>query len=383
MSQPNQLNQLLADLVALDSVNPDLVPGGAGEYAVAQFMAHWLRQANLDVHLDEVQPNRPNVIAIAQGRGGGKTLLLNGHTDTVGVAGMVSPHAPRIEGNRLYGRGAYDMKCGLAACIVAIAEAKKLNLRGDVIFTGVMDEEYAGLGTMSVAQKHKADAAIVAEPTEMQLVIAHKGFVWFEIETHGVAAHGSRPDLGVDAIAKMGKVLVALDALNSQLLNHSTHPFHPLLKSGSLHASLISGGQEISSYPEKCLLQVERRTIPGETPEIAEAQINAILHNLKEADPQFKVVLRRGVDRAPMETDENGPIANLIKQHAQAITQHPTPVIGAPYWTDAATLSEAGIPAVLFGPSGTGAHAVQEWVDLDSVQQCMEIYLRVIRGFCE
>ncbi len=376
----NTLTQLLADLVALDSINPDLVPGGAGENAIAPFMANWLRSAHLAVHLDEVQPNRPNVIAIAKGSGGGKTLLLNGHTDTVGIAGMAHPHTPRIEANHLYGRGAYDMKCGVAACMVAIAEAKKLNLRGDVIFTGVMDEEYAGIGTMDIAKKYTADAAIVAEPTEMQLVIAHKGFVWFEVETHGVAAHGSRPDLGIDAITKMGAVLVELDALNTNLLNH---PTHKLLKSGSLHASLISGGQELSSYPDKCVLQIERRTLPTETPEIAEAQLNDILQKLAAQDPQFKFTLRRGVHRAPMETAETSPIASLIQQYAQATTQQPTQIIGAPYWTDAATLSQAGIPAVLFGPSGAGAHAAEEWVNLDSVHQCAEIYLNVIQEFCQ
>jgi acetylornithine deacetylase len=376
----NTLTQLLADLVAIDSINPDLVPDGAGENAIAHFMANWLRNAHLAVHLDKVQPNRPNVIAIAKGTGGGKTLLLNGHTDTVGVAGMAHPHTPHIEANRLYGRGAYDMKCGIAACMLAIAEAKKRNLRGDVIFTGVIDEEYAGIGTINVAQKYTADAAIVAEPTEMQLVIAHKGFVWFEVETHGVAAHGSRPDLGIDAITKMGAVLVELDALNTNLLNH---PTHKLLKSGSLHASLITGGQELSSYPDKCLLQIERRTLPGETPDIAEAQIHDILQRLAAQDPHFKFTLRRNFNREPMQTAETSPIASLIKQHAQATTQQPTQIIGAPYWTDAATLSQAGIPAVLFGPSGAGAHAAEEWVDLDSVHQCAEIYLNVIQEFCQ
>jgi acetylornithine deacetylase len=377
----NTLTQLLADLVAIDSVNPDLVPGGAGENAIAHFMADWLRNAHLAVHLDEVLPNRPNVIAIARGTGGGKTLLLNGHTDTVTVAGMATPHQPRIKANRMYGRGAYDMKCGIAACMVAIAKAKKLNLRGDVIFTGVMDEEYAGLGTMDVAKKYSAAAAIVAEPTEMQLVTAHKGFVWFDVETHGIAAHGSRPDLGIDAISKMGAVLVELDTLNTQLLNHSSP--HPLLGTGSLHGSLITGGQELSSYPEKCLLQIERRTLPGETPKIAEAQITHILQRMAAQDPHFKFTLRRGVNRAPMETAKTSLIASLIKQHAQAITQQPTKIVGAPYWTDAATLAQAGTPAVLFGPSGAGAHAIEEWVDLDSVHQCTEIYLSIIKEFCQ
>jgi acetylornithine deacetylase len=370
---------LLADLVAIDSVNPDLVPGGAGEGAIAAFIAQWCRAAGLTVHLNEVQPNRPNVIAIAQGTGGGRSFLLNGHTDTVGVAGMPNPHRPVLRDGRLYGRGAYDMKCGLAACMLAIAEAHKLNLRGDVIFTAVMDEEFAGAGTLDVARHTAADAAIVAEPTEMQLVVAHKGFAWFTIETHGVTAHGSRPDLGVDAIAHMGKVLVELDALNRALL---TQPTHALLKSGSLHASLIQGGQEWSSYPERCTLSVERRTIPGETIALVEAQITAILDRLAATDPTFKATCTRGVTREPMETSPDATVPALIRQHAQALTGHRVDIVGAPYWTDAASLAEADIPAVLFGPCGAGAHAVEEWVDLASVEQCAEIYLRVIQDFC-
>ena len=375
----HDLTSLLSQLVAIDSVNPDLVPGGTGEDAIARFIGEWCRAADLDVHLEYVQPNRPNVIAIAKGTGGGKTLLLNGHTDTVGVTGMAAPHQPIVKDGRLYGRGAYDMKCGLAACMLAIAEARKRRLRGDVIFTAVMDEEFAGEGTLHVAKRYTADAAIVAEPTEMRLVVAHKGFAWFTIETHGIAAHGSRPDLGVDAISQMGKVLVALDGLNRRLLSDKSHV---LLDSGSLHASLIQGGQEWSSYPERCTLSVERRTIPGETNVIAEAQITDILQTLGAQDSTFKAICTLGVNRQPMETNADSPIPRLIREHALAVAGGEVEIVGAPYWTDAASLAEAGIPAVLFGPRGAGAHAVEEWVDLTSGQQCAEIYLRVIEGFC-
>jgi acetylornithine deacetylase len=376
----DKITRLLADLVAIDSINPDLVPGGAGEGVIAQFIADWLADAGLEVHLDEVKPGRPNVIAIARGKGGGKTLILNGHIDTVGVAGITNPHQPIIEGDRMYGRGALDMKCGLAACMTAMAEAQKLELRGDVMFTAVMDEEFAGLGTVDVATKYRADAAIVAEPTDMELVVAHKGFVWLEIETHGVAAHGSLSQVGVDAITKMGHVLVELDGLNERLL---ANPTHPLLKSGSLHASLINGGQELSSYPERCVLAVERRTIPGETTEVVEAQVNDIVQRLAASDPHFKATVRRNLDRAPMEAPEDLPIATLIQQHAAQVTGQAIKVTGMAGWTDAASLSEVGIPSVLFGPTGAGAHAVEEWVDLPSVQHCAAIYLRVIEAFCQ
>jgi acetylornithine deacetylase len=370
--------RLLAELVAIDSVNPDLVPGGAGEQAIARFVAGWLADAGLDVHLDEVRPGRPNVIALARGGGGGRTLLLNGHIDTVGVAGMAAPHRPIVDGERLHGRGAYDMKCGVAACMLAMAEIRKLGLRGDVLFTAVMDEEYAGLGTLDVAARYRADAAIIAEPTEHELVIAHKGFVWLEVETQGAAAHGSIPG-AVDAIAQMGKLLVALDALNRRLL---AHPTHAILGSGSLHASLIGGGQELSSYPERCVLSVERRTIPGETPELVERELAAIVDRLAAEDSAFRAVVRRGVDRAPMETPADAPIPALLRQHAADVLGRDIPVAGVPYWTDAASLSAAGIPTVLFGPCGAGAHAVEEWVDLGSVRQCATIYQRVAKAFC-
>lgn len=369
---------LIADLVAVDSVNPDLVPGGAGEGAIARFIADWLAKAGLEVHLDEVRPGRPNVIARARGSGGGPTLMLNGHIDTVGVAGMRDPHRPRVEGGRLYGRGAYDMKGGVAACMLAAAEATRAGLRGDVLFTAVVDEEYAGLGTLDVAARYRADAAIIAEPTELALVVAHKGFVWLELETRGAAAHGSIPG-APDAILHMGRLLVELEALNRRLL---AGPAHPLLGTGSLHASTIGGGQELSSYPERCLLQLERRTLPGESPAQVEAEVAAIVRRLAEADPTMRVELRRGLDRAPMLTPADAPVPELIRRHGEAVLGRPIEVAGVPYWTDAASLAEAGIPAVLFGPCGAGAHALEEWVDLESVRQCVAIYSRVIAAFC-
>jgi acetylornithine deacetylase len=377
-SGADSLAALLAELVAVDSVNPDLVPGGAGEGAVAAVIAAWLAAAGLEVHLDEVRPGRPNVIARARGSGGGPTLMLNGHIDTVGVAGMLDPHRPRVAGGRLYGRGAYDMKCGVAACMLAAAEAARRPLRGDVLFTAVVDEEYAGLGTIDVAARYRADAAIIAEPTELDLVVAHKGFVWLEVETRGAAAHGSIPGRP-DAILHMGRVLAELDALSRRLLDG---PAHPVLGTGSLHASLITGGQELSSYPERCLLQLERRTLPGETPEAVEAEVRAILARLGAADPQLRAEVRRGVDRGPMATPADAPVPALIRQIGAELLGREVAVAGVPYWTDAASLAEAGIPAVLFGPSGAGAHALEEWVDLESVRACVAVYGRVIDAYC-
>jgi acetylornithine deacetylase len=363
----SELVDLLSRLVAIDSVNPDLIAGAAGEAEIAGFVAGWLERAGLDVEVEEVVPGRPNVVGVARGTGGGRSLLLNAHMDTVGVAGMERPHEPHVEDGRLFGRGAYDMKGSLAAIMLAGAEAARRSLRGDVIVTAVCDEEVASIGTAAVARAIRADAAIVSEPTEMRLALAHKGFVAFEIELQGRAAHGSRPDLGIDAIARMGHVLVRLEELDRRL---RAHPTHPLLGSGSVHASIISGGQEYSSYPNECLLQGERRTIPGESVAYVEEELAGLLAGLEgEA--------RAVVAREPFETPEDVDIAKLVRRHAGD-----PEVVGVPFWADSALLSAAGIQTILFGPAGEGAHAVVEWVDLGTVERCAGIYVAVAEEFC-
>jgi acetylornithine deacetylase len=375
----DELEQLLTDMVSINSINPDLVPGSPGEGELARYIADWLERAGLEVQQIESVSGRPNVIGIARGTGGGKTLLLNGHMDTVGIAGMSDAHQPIIKNGRMYGRGAYDMKSGLAACMLATASAKKAGLRGDIIFTAVIDEEYASIGTMDLAKRFHADGAIIAEFTELQLILAHRGFVWLEVETIGKAAHGSRPDLGVDAIAKMGKVLVEIEKLDQEL---RSNPTHPLLGSGSLHASLITGRQELSSYPEKCLLSVERRTLQAETSEFVEAEFARIVQDIQQSDSTFNAVVRQGIDRSPLETSEDTAIVKSIQEAAIKVLKRPARISGLLGWTDAAVLSAVGIPSVLFGPSGAGAHAVEEWVDLESVQVCVEIYLATAMDFC-
>jgi acetylornithine deacetylase len=360
--------ELVAALVAIDSVNPELIPGGAGEAAVAQHVAAWLERAGLEVEVQEAAPGRPNVVGVARGRGGGRTLLLNAHLDTVGVAGMDHPLEPRLEGDRLYGRGAYDMKGGLAAIMLAGAAAARAGLAGDVIVAAVADEEVASVGTEALVRAMRADAAIVTEPTELQVAVCHRGFAGFEVETAGVAAHGSRPDLGVDAIAKMGPVLVELAALDARLRSVERHP---LLRSGSLHASLIEGGQEFSSYPAHCLLTGERRTLPGESREDVEQELREAL-----ARAGSDAALRLLVAREPFAADPDAEIVRLVAERAG------TALVGVPFWTDAALLADAGIPSVLFGPAGEGAHAAVEWVDLPSVERVIEVLDGVARTFC-
>ena len=375
----DELADLAGRLVALDSVNPDLVPGGAGEAAVARLVAEWLDAAGLEVESHQIAPGRWNVVGVARGSGGGRTLLLNAHMDTVGVAGMEAPFEPRVAEGRLYGRGAYDMKASLAAIMVAGARARSRSLRGDVVVAAVADEEVASIGSEAVASSVPADAAIVAEPTELRLAIAHRGFVWVELETSGRAAHGSRPELGIDAIAKMGRVLVGLEELDRGL---RAEPTHPLLGSGSAHASLVEGGQELSSYPERCLVQAERRTIPGETPVSVEAEFRGLLARAGEGDPDFRGKVRVGFSREPFAVEEEEPFVELVRRHAEAALGERPPAVGVPFWTDAALFAGAGIPTVLFGPRGEGAHALVEWVDIESVERCAETYLAVAAEFC-
>jgi acetylornithine deacetylase len=370
--------ELAAQLVAIESINPDVVEGGSGELGVARFVAEWCERAGLETTLTELRPGRANVVAVARGSGGGRSLMLNAHMDTVGVAGMADPFAPRIEDGRLYGRGAYDMKGSLAACMLATAEAARRGLR-DVILTAVADEEFASIGTEAVAANLTADAAIVTEPTELEVAVAHRGFVQLEVEVHGRAAHGSRPHLGIDAIAKMGRVLVGIEELDSRLRGDPTHPY---VGSGSVHASLIEGGQEFSSYPARCVLQAERRTIPGENVEVAERELREIVAAAAEGDPDFSADVRAPISREPFEVAEDAEIVQLVRRHAAAVLGNEPDTVGVSFWADSALLAAAGISTVLFGPIGEGAHAEVEWVDIESLERCVEIYSAVAAELC-
>jgi acetylornithine deacetylase len=355
---PAELVELLSRLVAIDSVNPALVPGGAGEREIAAFVAGWARDAGLEAAVLEGTPGRPSVVVRARGTGGGRTLLLCGHLDTVTVEGMREPHVPRLAGDRLHGRGAYDMKAGLAAALVACREAAGLGLAGDVVVAAVADEEHASLGVQEVLREVRADAAIVTEPTELEVVVAHKGFVWADVETRGRAAHGSRPDLGEDAILAMGPALAALGALDAALAART----HPLLGRASVHASVIAGGQELSSYPERCVLRVERRTLPGETAGDVRGEMDAIA---LAAGGTAELTLVRDPFEVPWDAEIVGVVGAAA---AEAVGAAP-PTGGASYWADAAFIAAAGIPTVMFGPGGEGAHAAEEWVSVSDTEK--------------
>jgi acetylornithine deacetylase len=369
----DDLVALLSRLVSIDSVNPSLVEGGAGEERIATFIADWAREAGLEAELIGDTPGRPSAIVRAPGSGGGKTLLLCGHIDTVNVEGMADPHSPRIDGDRMYGRGAYDMKGGVAAALIACREAAGLDLRGDVVVAAVADEEHASFGVREALAHVRADAAIVTEPTELDVAIAHKGFIWAEIEVGGKAAHGSRPHLGVDAIVKAGPVLTALGELDRSLALRE----HPLVGRGSVHASVIAGGIEMSSYPAECVIGIERRTIPGEATADVEAELEALLERCRAGDPELVVEKRMGLVREPFEVDPDAEIVRAVA--AAGGGREP---VGVSYWADSAFISAVGIPTVLFGPPGEGAHAQVEWVSIPGTETVAGALVQVAGTIC-
>jgi acetylornithine deacetylase/succinyl-diaminopimelate desuccinylase family protein len=376
------LVRTLADLVRINSVNPSLVPGAPGEAEASASVQETLRHLGLDVTLVESAPGRPSVIGILHGAGGGRSLMLNGHLDTVGVDGMLDPFIPKIQDGRMYGRGTYDMKGGLAACLTAAKAVLDagLALRGDLIVAAVADEEYASIGTADVASRVTADGAIVAEPTSLDLCIAHKGFVWLEVETIGRAAHGSRFREGVDANMRMGRVLAELDRLEQEL---RARPPHPLVGPPSLHAAILQGGSELSTYAAHCTLKIERRTIPGETLDQVEAEVQTILDRLAAGDPTFCARRRTLLERMPFEISPDAPLVRAIQQSAVSRLQKPPAQLGVAFWMDTAILAVAGAEAAAIGPTGAGAHTVEEWVDLHSVEDVAAILAQTAALYCQ
>jgi acetylornithine deacetylase len=370
--------QLLKELIAVDSINPSLVHGAAGEASVARAIAEAMRGMGFTVETQDVVPGRPNVVGTLEGRVPGRSLMFCGHIDTVGVTGMKAPFNPVERDGRIYGRGSQDMKSGVAAMIDAarvIKDGGGLDA-GRIVIACVVDEEHASIGADALVTRWRADGAVVTEPTDLQVAIAHKGFEWVEVETEGRAAHGSRPREGRDAIRLMGRVLQGLDAIDRGLQKNAPHA---LLGTASLHASLIEGGRELSSYPDRCHLQMERRTIPGEAPGAASTEVDELLTRLRAEDPDFKATHREMFARSSYEiaADHELPLA-MLRAHGDRNAQ----AIGMSFWTDAAILGDAGIPSILFGPTGAGLHSVEEWVETASVLKCRDALVALARGWC-
>lgn len=376
------LLEILQQMIRIESVNPTLVKGGSGESEIAGYIGNFLSEAGLAVKFQEVGPDRLNVIGILKGSGGGRSLMLNGHTDTVSIDGMdIDPLDPKYREGKVYGRGSLDMKGGLAAIMAATKAVIQagVELKGDVILTFVADEEYASIGTDTLVKEYSADAAIICEPTDLEIGIAHKGFAWTRVEVFGKAAHGSRPGEGIDAIVKAGKVLVEVENLGSSILTQKTHR---LLGSPSIHASLISGGTELSTYPSYCKIDLERRTIPGESRETVSGEMKRLIDKIRSEDEQFKANYDVFFHRPPLEISENELIVKSLARAYSAVLNKSPKTTGFSGWMDSAILAEAGIPTAIFGPGGTGLHAAVEYVDFDSVVTTAEILAGTIIGFC-
>lgn len=378
-AQEDDLLDLVKAMMAIDSVNPSLVPGGAGEGEIADHVEGWARGAGLGVERLESIPGRPSVLVHSRAGSSGPRLMLCGHLDTVGFGEMDDPLTPRVDGDRLYGRGGYDMKAGLAAALMACREAARLGLAGEVLVAAVADEEHSSIGVQDVLRHTTADAAIVTEPTELTLAVAHRGFVWTEIEVVGVAAHGSRPHLGKDAILKTGPILVALADLNGQLRGRQ----HPRLGHGFVHGSLITGGREESTIPDRCLLTIERRTLPGETLDDVERDIEALLARCRVDDPELEASARTVLSRPPFEAADDMPVVQAMTAAATRVLQRPAEVAGASYWCDASLIAGAGIPTLIFGPNGDGAHAASEWASISGTVACANTLIEAAKSLCQ
>jgi acetylornithine deacetylase len=375
------VRETLVRLVQINSVNPTLVPGAPGEREIAGFIAASLTGIGLKTEIFEPEPGRLSVLGRLEGSAGGRSLMLNAHCDTVDVAGMAEPFSGAIRDGKLYGRGAFDMKGSLAACMAAakaLADSKT-RLRGDVLVAAVADEEYGSLGTSDLIEHVKVDGAIVTEPTALNVCLAHKGYLWIEVEIAGRAAHGSKFDLGIDANMKMGAFLHELATLEREL---RARPPHPLVGPPSLHAAMLSGGSGLSTYAAQSTVKIERRTIPGETEVQAVGQIQGIVDRLAESDRDFHATVRTFFVRDPFEVAPSAAIVKAVDSAAKKVLRRSPTHMGDTPWMDSALLQAAGVETVVFGATGAGAHADVEWVDLESVVKLAEILAEAAVDYC-
>ena len=359
-------------LVRIDSRNPTLVAGAPGERTCAHFLRDVLHAWGFHTDLQDASVGRPNLIARIGTPRGGRSLMFNGHLDVVGVDGMV--HAPfdaEERNGRIYGRGSADMKGGIAAMCAGAWRAAQAGTRGEIIVAAVADEEYESLGTRALlARGIRADGAIVAEPTRLAIMPAHRGFVWIEVDVTGRAAHGSRWDIGVDAIRHAGLLLAELDRIDADVLPLTTHP---LLGRASLHASLIQGGIGMSTYPDRCVLKLERRTIPGEPAGDAVAEVERACVAVHSLRPSFVAEVRLLVAQGPSDVAVNAPLVRELA-HSLEGKGESARIEGMSAWTDAALLNEAGIPAICFGPGDISlAHAAEEYIPLDEIDRATDV----------
>jgi len=378
---PGDARALARALVRIDSRNPSLAPGGPGESACVALLREVLDGWGFRTEVHEAVPGRPNLVARLGEARGGRRLMLSGHVDVVGVEGMT--HAP-FDGverdERLYGRGTADMKGGIGAMCAAAWQAARDALAGEIVVAVTADEEYESVGTRVMLERGvRADAAIVGEPTRLEVMPAHRGFVWIEIVVAGRAAHGSRWDLGVDAIRHTGLLLAELDRLDAEELPGRTHP---LLGRASLHASMIEGGIGMSTYPDRCVLRLERRTLPGETVENVLAEVQRACAAVRVRRPELAADVSQLMAQGPSDVATDAPIVraleDALRERGEGVR-----VSGMSAWTDAALLNAAGIPAICFGPGDISlAHAAEEYIPLPEIDRAASVLATLARRWC-
>ena len=373
--------RLCQGLVRINSVNPLLVPDAPGEAEIGRFTAETLGELGLEVERHEPVPGRVSITGRLRGAGGGRSLMLNAHYDTVGVGGMAEPFSGEVRSGRLYGRGAFDMKASLAASIGAVKALidARAPLRGDLVIAAVADEEYGSLGTADILTRIRTDGAVVTEPTGLDVCLAHKGYCWIEVRTVGRAAHGSKIDQGVDANMRMGWFLAELDRLEREL---RARPPHPLVGPPSLHAALLEGGAGLSTYAPSCSLKIERRTIPGESESQVMSELRALVARIMEREPTFLASADPFFTREPFEVDRSALLVQTLAAACNERLGRPARLVGDTPWMDSALTSAAGIETVVFGPGGTGAHADEEWVDVESMVQCADVLAATAARYC-
>jgi acetylornithine deacetylase len=373
--------ETLAGLVRINSINPAFTGGATDERGVADFVSARLDALSAAVTRHEPAPGRVSVTGRLAGAGGGRSLMLYGHYDTVGVEGMPSPFGAEVRDGRLYGRGAYDMKGGVTACLAAVKLLRDtgIRLRGDIVVCAVADEETESLGMRDVLTRVRTDGAVVTEPTELDVCVAHKGFTWIAVDTEGRAAHGSRFDLGLDANLRMGRFLAALEPLEKELRHRTPHR---LLGPPSLHVGTLNGGSAPSVYAAHARAEIERRMVPGETEAGVTAEIRAVADRLAAEDPGFRATVEPYLTRPAFEVPADAPIVQAIVGASRAVRGAEPRLVGQSPWMDASLLAEAGIETVVLGPAGTGAHADVEWVDLASVEHTGAILARAAMSYC-
>lgn len=375
MINKDYITDTLQKLVQLNSVNPALEEGGGGEEEIGRFIFRELQNLGVDVELDEIEKGRVNITGRFKGRGDGKSLMLNAHMDTVGIEGMSDPFSGEIKDGKLYGRGAYDMKGSIAAML---GVAKSLNesnetLSRDLILSFVADEEYESIGAEALVKKIRADEAIVAEPTDLKICTAHRGFGIWKITVTGKTAHGGNHHLGVDANMHMGLLLAELYSLAEEV---QREVLHPLCGPASMHVPLVSGGRSLFIYSNRCEIHVERRTVPGENRVEIEQSLEGIIQKLKDRIPAFHAKLEPVIWRSPYEIDLERPVVRRLHRSVESVMKAKPEYIGHTWWEDSAIFGDAGMETVVMGPKGGGIHEDVEWVDLESVFQLAQIFLK-------